>query len=106
MPRIVRVNSSQFFRKGKLIARKNYTKLIRITSLKTAKKRVAVLKKALEKVKMLTANDAEGMEYGLAVNKIRKQGKVQINRGTLTIKEDGRKVPSVAIPDVKAEKSY
>lgn len=107
MSTIVKVKASSFFwRNGKLISRKSYRRILgNKLSLTQAKNRVKALHSALDKLRQLTKLDKDNLEYAIAVNKVRKQGKVNIIKGEL-IEQNGRKIPTVDLPKVNNESRY
>lgn len=84
MNKIIKVAGTSYIgRSGKLINRKAYRKILNIKiPLSQAKDRVRKLKTSLEKVRELTLNDPEKVEYGITLNKLRKENRrIPITRG-------------------------
>lgn len=100
MNKLIKVKGYSFIgRGGKLILRKQSRRLIgsKITLTK-AKERVKVLRKALDKLKTLTAADPQKLEYGAVINKATKRGKGVVNKGYFYTNATGQKVPTVDLP--------
>jgi len=105
MNRIIKVKASSFItRSGKLVNRKSSRRILGSkVPLSQAKERVRKLRLALDKLKTMTANDPDKLEYGVILNNIRKDRKqIPISKGYIRV-ENGVKIPTVELPPVKKE---
>lgn len=106
MSNLIAVKATSYINKGgKLINRNSYKRILnKKLTLTQAKKRVKALHSGLDRLKLLTSLDKDNLEYALILNKRKKSGHLTAIKGYIR-EENGRKIPSVNIPNIKDQKN-